>query len=82
MTISHTDGSAFIFDQVYLTSAWDELQNVTITGYNEGQAVGAFTTAINNDGPTFVDVDWQAIDTLVISHDGSNLVMDNFLFFV
>ncbi|MFC7536315.1 M10 family metallopeptidase C-terminal domain-containing protein [Sphingomonas sp. GCM10030256] len=92
VTITRSDGSDFIFDQVYLTAAWDELQAVTLTGYNDGEVVGTFSGTINNDEPTLIDVDWSAIDTLVINNstligDGGtfprpNLVLDNFLFYV
>jgi VCBS repeat-containing protein len=82
INITRTDGSNFSLDSVYLTSAWDDTQNVTLKGFDDGNEVGSHTVTINNKTPTFVDVDWSQIDNLVISHTGSHLVMDNFSFFV
>jgi hypothetical protein len=63
---------------VYVTSAWDEFQQVTATGYNNGVAVGSITINVNNDGPTLLDVNWGPIDQLNIDHSGTWLVFDNF----
>ncbi|MER2264422.1 VCBS domain-containing protein [Methylobacterium oxalidis] len=81
VTISRSNLSDFVFDQVYLTAAWSN-QSATITGYNNGNIVGTTTVAINTQAPTLVDVGWGAIDQLQISHTSDHIVMDNFLFYI
>jgi VCBS repeat-containing protein len=80
--IHKTDSSSFVFDGVYLTSAWDATQQVTLKGYNNGVLVGSDTVTINNLAPTLTHENWGPINDLVISNTGSQLVLDNFMFHI
>jgi hypothetical protein len=66
--IHQVDLSLFEFNSVYITSAWDQAQAVTLIGYDNGQVVGTLTVLVNNQTPTFVSADWGPITDLKISN--------------
>ncbi|MFN3944644.1 MAG: Ig-like domain-containing protein [Allosphingosinicella sp.] len=80
LVIESVDGSEFLFDKVYITSAWDASQHVTLLGYRDNVLVGTHSGPIVNSGPTLFDVDWAQIDTLMIVHSGTHIALDNFYF--
>ena len=83
--IHREDNGTFTFNSVYLTSAWDAVQQVTLTGFDsQGAVVGTSTVEVNNLAPTFVQENWGLISDLKISNSStanSHLVLNNFSFF-
>lgn len=79
--VRRDDGTAFVFNSVYLTSAWDPIQQVTLTGYDAQGGIVGIETGVVNLTPTLVQVNWGPIVDLRITNTGSHLVLDNFLFF-
>ncbi len=82
VTITRSDKGDFDFEGVELTSAWDSSQAVTLRGYLDGILVGSASATIYNTQVTAVDVNWGAIDVLIIGNSGSQLVLDNFDFII
>ena len=91
--IHRTDGSPFIFNSVYVASAWAQLQQVTITGYgSHGQIVGTVTEPVTNSNVTLFQVNWGPISDLKITSteqigsppgvtgDLKDIVLSNFSF--
>jgi hypothetical protein len=65
-TIASSDGRTFAFAGAYFTSAWVD-QEISFEGWRNGQqlfASGAYT--LGTTAPTWIQVDWADIDTLVI----------------
>lgn len=78
--IKTSDGSFFDFNGAYFTSAWED-QSISFEGRSAGSLMflsGEF--AITTQSPSWIGLDWAAIDTLVITNSKSHWVMDNFTF--
>jgi hypothetical protein len=66
--IHRVDNSPFFFNSVYIASAWDQEQSVTLTGYDSHGNVFGKTVLVNNQTPTLVSVHWGPIVDLKISN--------------
>ena len=71
-------GIDFDFTGAYFTSAWDEDNILTITGYSSGAPQYRADVSMNTQEPVWFQADWLGIDQLVFSTDKRQLVMDNF----
>ncbi len=88
--ITKAGGGLFGFDQVAVTSAWNESQDVIFQGYRGGVLVGQKTVTVSDHAPTVVDgYGWGGIDDLRITGlagtpdplafgSGNALVFDSF----
>ena len=73
----------FDFGGVYMTSAWVDGLNVTVTGYLGSSQLYTQTVIIDDDAPAWFTFNYSGIDKLVFSSyydEGipSQIVMDNF----
>jgi hypothetical protein len=81
--IARTDGADFIFDKVYVASAWDDNQNLVFRGFNNGEMVGEHQVTVHDYARTLVDVSWGAIDQLTIHKtNGGQIAFDDFVFLI
>ena len=85
-----TTGPDFTFNGAYLTGAWNDGLNITVTGLNNGAQLYQRTVVVDTDGPTWFDFDYAGIDTLIfesyggvdagLDGAGEHFAMDNFTF--
>jgi len=83
ITISKVDGSSFEFEGVDLISAIAPSQTIDVFGYSGGVLIESATVNLTNGAVTELDVEWEAIDTLVFDPQlatGNYFAMDNFDF--
>lgn len=71
-------GKDFDFTGAYFTSAWDEDNILTITGYYSGVQQYSADVTMNTQGPVWFQADWLGVDQLVFSTNKRQLVVDNF----
>jgi hypothetical protein len=71
-------GNNFDFTGAYFTSAWDEDNILTITGYHGGTQQYRADVMMDTQGPVWFQADWLGVDQLVFSTNKRQLVMDNF----
>lgn len=72
--------SPFDFNGVYLTAAWRNGLNVTVTGSLSGTLLYSRTITVNTSGPTWIAFNFNGIDSLSFdSYGGTNagLLGDN-----
>lgn len=74
------NGSAFDFNGAYFTAAWDTTTNMIITGYSGGTEVYQSVFEINNETPTWADLDWVGVDSISFVTSGWQFAMDNFTY--
>ena len=78
--IKSADGSLFDFNGAYFTSAWED-QSISFEGWNAGMLTfSSDEFAISTQSPSWIGLDWAAIDTLVINNTKSHWIMDNFTY--
>jgi len=75
---SRTHGGTFDLNSAYLTSAWDDIQTVTLEGELNGQVLYSQSFDIVRSGPVFVEFNFAGIDKVTISKTGNQVVLDNF----
>ena len=78
-TVASSDGSAFAFTGAYFTSAWAD-QEISFEGWRNGQQLFASgATTLETTAPTWIQLDWAGIDTLVIYNSSpTQWAMDEF----
>jgi len=86
---SVSDGT-FTFNGVYLTGAWHDGLNITVTGLKSGIPIYSQTVVVDSIAPKFFNFNYAGIDTLTFNSFGgtdhgygsaglaTNFVMDNF----
>jgi len=57
-------GGPFTVNSLYLTGAWNDGLNVTLTGYNGGTQLDTTTVVVNTSGPTLVTLNWTNLTAL------------------
>lgn len=85
--------SLFDFNGVYLTAAWNDGLNITVTGSQNGQDLYSQTVVVDTSGPTWFSFNFFGIDTLrfdsfggianavfASSGAGEHFSMDNFTY--
>jgi len=81
----------FTFNSAYLTAAWRDGLQVTITGYLLGVQEDQTTVTVNTSGPSLITLNWTGIDDLNFNSfggvphgysggNGTQFAMDNFLY--
>lgn len=78
--ITTINDQTFNFNGAYFTSAWDETNEITATGYINGIQKYTATYGINNQTPSWLQFDFLGIDTLTLTSEGLHFVMDDFTF--
>jgi hypothetical protein len=79
----------FTFNGAYLTGAWNDGLNITVTGLLSGNPIYSQTVVVNTVTPTFFNFNYTGIDTLTFNSfggtdhgygdaNGTQFVMDNF----
>jgi hypothetical protein len=67
----------FTLNSFYLTAAWNNGLNVTVTGLLAGNPIFQQTFIVDTTGPTFVSLDWSGIDEVTwVSFGGVNAGYD------
>lgn len=90
-TQATVSGSAFNFEGVYLTGAWNNGLNVTVSGFLDGNMLYSKTVTVNSYQPTWFAFNYTGIDKLTfdsfggvdagyIVGGGTNFAMDDFAF--
>ncbi len=65
-----SSSTAFTFNSIYLTAAWNDGLTVDITGYLNGNQVDFASLIVDTTGPTLATLDWSNIDSVVFSSHG------------
>lgn len=87
-SLTSAGGTAFTLDSFYLTAAWNDDLDVTVTASRLGVVLDTTTLIVSTDGPTLETLNWTGIDTLQFSAfggtphphaagSGTNFVLDN-----
>jgi len=78
----------FMFNSIYLTSAWPDNTQFLIQGFiggTNGTLVDTLSLSLSTLSPTYENLDWSGIDTIAFSSIGSppsQIVMDNLTYTV
>ena len=88
--ITLSGGGVFDFNGAYFTSAWNTGLNITVDGLFNNSVIYSSISSFNTDGPTWFNLNFSGIDTLLISASGGVSaglggggefwVMDNFTY--
>lgn len=73
-------GSAFDFNGLFLTSAWYNDNQVTLSGYNGGALTHSQTVTVDTAAPSWFQFDFFDIDQLTISTSRGQVAFDDFTF--
>ncbi len=60
----------FTLNSFYLTAAWDNNLNVTLTGSRNGVVLDTASFTVSSSAPTFESFNWLGIDTVKLSTSG------------
>ncbi len=69
---SLSSSSAFDFNQVQLSGAWNDGLQVTVAGLLDGQQLYSQTVQVDTAGATLFNFDFLGIDTLLFSSSGGS----------
>lgn len=61
---SFSSGSAFTFNSLYLTAAWNDDLNLKISGYRNGTLVNETSFLLSTASPILKTLNWTNIDTV------------------
>ncbi len=78
-SISLASGT-FDFNGAYFTSAWNDSNVLTLTGYLDGVLVYTKTVTLSTSATLWVAADFLGIDELVLSTSSMQFAMDNFTY--
>lgn len=78
-TITRIDNGAFDFNSVYLTSAWDDVETVSIYSWSNGSSeyTDLQTFIIMRSGPELIELNLLGIDKIHIYGSDSQVIFDN-----
>lgn len=63
-SFSSTDASTFTLNSMYLTAAWNNGLQITVTGYDGGTLLDTATFTVNESGPTLETLNWSGVNTI------------------
>ena len=69
-TLAVASADPFTVNSMYLTGAWNNGLDVTLSGYNGATLVHTTTVVVNTSGPSFVTLDWANLTSLDFSSSG------------
>jgi hypothetical protein len=69
-TLAVASADPFSVTSMYLTGAWNNGLNVTLSGYNGATLLDTTTVVVNTSGPTLVTLDWANLTALDFSSSG------------
>lgn len=69
-TEASVSGQVFNLNGAYLTGAWHNALNITITGYRDGVEMHSKSVVVDSDAPTYVTFDFLSIDEVTFESFG------------
>ena len=85
LNIAKTDHSTFDFAGGFFTAAWQDSQQITITGWHNGVQIYTDTETLNDTSATHVSLNWHDIDQVTIASSsglGFQIAFDDLQFHV
>ena len=74
---SFSSATAFTFNSVYATAAWNDGQSLDVTGWYQGVQIYSKSLLLNTTTTLLATFDWAGIDTVrFLAHGGNNAGFD------
>jgi hypothetical protein len=78
--VASLNGEVFDFNGVYLTAAWREGLNITVSGYLDGVLMYESTVTVDAYEPAWFDFNYMGIDSLVFESWGGTDIMPDSIY--